>query len=154
MPAAGLAGSRCAGLLLLPLAAGAAMALRILERGETWNDRTHALIAIAMIGGLGGALAALALEYPLRRTRLRRAIAALLGFPAGFVPAMGLAFVAEILFISGHFEAVAEHGLRMMLFSAAQSFGLFLISAPAYLLPWPLPALTGLALALRSRRDG
>lgn len=140
-------------IALLASASGCCVALRVVERAEFWHDRTITLVAIAAIGGAGGmGLARIGLRWALGDAGpIRRALFASGFFTFGLIFAMGIAFVVQTLGIAGHHEASPGRVLVSIAYSAPQTFGLFLISVPGYLLPWPLPVLTALA-AWRTRR--
>lgn len=135
-------------LLLLPAFGMAAVALRIAERAEPFNDRTLWLVGLAGLGGLGGSLALWLGQpfLPRYRASLWRLVAAGLLFTAGFLLAMMQGNSFYSLVISGHFEAHRQGYALAFLKAWANTGLLFLISCPPYLLPWPLPLLAGTAV--------
>lgn len=137
----------------LPLFAMAVMALRLLERGEAWLDRAWWLVGLAGLGGFCGGL--LVWLGQSRLPRFRRTFWRLMAvgtlFAIGFMLGMMTGFVIYTLVLDGQFEAAPERYYRAFAFSAMQTAALFLISIPTYLLPWPLPLLTGTATYLLAR---
>ncbi|MCZ8188037.1 MAG: hypothetical protein O9308_16810 [Beijerinckiaceae bacterium] len=132
---------------VLPLLAMALFALRIVERGEIWLDRTYWLTGLAGLGGLGGGLLVLLFSWVDRKARrpaLRLLLTGLV-FAAGFITAMLAGYLVYGIGISGQFEASPERYFRAMAFTSMQTSLLFLVSVPPYLLPWPLPLLAGCA---------
>jgi len=131
------------------------MALRILQRGEIWLDRTYWLVAIAALGGFGGALmlaGTIHRPFLLRRGKFTGAALAAFIFACAFMSVMMLGYAGEYLLFSGQFEPNPERPVRGAIFGFVQTCILFLISAPTYLLPWPLPVLSALAALLFARR--
>lgn len=145
------AGRRAASVFVgLPVLAMGIMALRLAERGEAWLDRAWWLVGLAGLGGLCGGLMVLIGQPRLPRFRRTfwRLMAVGMLFAIGFMLAMMTGFVAYTLVFDGQFEAAPERYYRAFAFSAMQTAALFLISIPTYLLPWPLPLLTGTATYL------
>lgn len=141
------AARRVQALLVLPVLATALFALRIVERGEIWLDRTYWLTGLAGLGGLGGGLLVLLLAGLLdriRRTAPRILVTGLV-FCAGFIAAMLAGYLVYVIAISGQFEGRPDRYLRSVAFASMQTSLLFLVSVPPYLLPWPLPLLAGCA---------
>ena len=128
---------------LFGLIAAALIALRIMERGEIWLDRTYWLVSHAALGGLAGAaFVRLALRW-ITWSFVRkhpRAIAAML-FAAGFMAAMMAAYVIHYILLTGQIEAREDRPFYAWFWISAEVGALFLISCPAYLLPWPLPVM-------------
>ncbi|MCZ8377135.1 MAG: hypothetical protein O9342_17320 [Beijerinckiaceae bacterium] len=141
------AARRVQAALVLPLLATAVFALRIVERGEIWLDRTYWLTGLAGLGGLGGGLLVLLLAGPLGRIRrtARRIVTTGLVFCAGFMIAMLAGYLVYAIAISGQFEGRPDRYFRSVAFASMQTSLLFLVSVPPYLLPWPLPLLAGCA---------
>jgi hypothetical protein len=80
---------------LFGLIATALIALRIMERGEIWLDRTYWLVSHAALGGLAGAALVKLAQRWITWSFVRknpRIIAAML-FAAGFMAAMMAAYV-------------------------------------------------------------
>lgn len=127
---------------LFALLAGALLALRIVDRGEIWLDRTYWLVAHAAFGGLAGAAVTRIAQgwMPLFLRRHPRLVAAAL-FAGGFMAAMMAAYVIHYILLTGQIEARADRPFYAWFWISAEVGALFLISCPAYLLPWPLPAL-------------
>lgn len=132
---------------LVTAASGLAMALRIVERGELWHERTYWIVGIATVGGLVGAiagrLAGVVLPWPIFRRFPR--LAAALTFGLFFVGGMALGYTANILIFEGQFEPNPDRLIRAWVMSSLETIFLFLASCPAYLLPWPLPMMTAIA---------
>jgi hypothetical protein len=144
-------GRRAASALVgLALLAMAVMALRLVERGEAWLDRAWWLVGLAGLGGFCGGLVVLIGQplMPRFRRTVWRLVAVGMLFTMGLMLAMMTGFIAYTLVIDGQFEAAPERYYRAFAFSAMQTAALFLISIPTYLLPWPLPLLTGTATYL------
>lgn len=137
-------------ILVLALAAALLVALRITERGEAWLDRTYWLVGIAAFGGFFGATATVMIlalrDWRLVRRFPRLATCAL--FTGCFMLAMQMAYVVVSLWLIGEFEPHPDHPIRGIISAFMQVGAVFLISSPAYLLPWPLPALAVLASLL------
>ena len=124
--------------------AAAILALRIVQRGELWLDRTAWLVGLAALGGAAAAaLTRLALRFlPWRALNARPRLLAALAFPAFFMATMLVAYVAHSLLIGNPLEPKDGRPLWAYIWIPAQISALFLISSPTYLLPWPLPVLT------------
>lgn len=128
------------------------VALRIMQLGELWLDRTYWLLVIAALGavcGIPGTM--IALRFPLLRRATRSGgwlMSLALVFVSVFMAGMMAGFCLEYLLVSGQFEPNPERPIRGTIFALGQTGVLFLISSPTYLLPWPLPALTLFVTAL------
>ena len=132
--------------------AAAFVALRIMQLGELWLDRTYWLVTIAAFGaavGVIGTMIALQLP-PMRKATRKPGWLILLGvtFMAAFMAGMMAGFCLEFLLISGQFEPNPERPIRGTIVAVTQTGALFLISSPTYLLPWPLPLLALFTAAL------
>lgn len=143
---------------LLGLIATALVALRIVDRGEIWLDRTYWLVGLAGVGGIAAAaLARLALRWiAWSFVRKRPRLAAALLFAAGFMAVMMTAYVIHYILLTGQIEARADRPFYAWFWISAEIGALFLISSPAYLLPWPLPAMmlaAGWLLPLENREE-
>lgn len=132
--------------------ASAFVALRIMQLGELWLDRTYWLTAIAAFGAICGVLGtAIALRFrPMRRATRSPGWLILIGLflMIAFMIGMMTGFCLEFLLVSGQFEPNPERPIRGTIFAIGQTGVLFLISSPTYLLPWPLPALALFTTAL------
>lgn len=92
---------------LFGLIATALIALRIMERGEIWLDRTYWLVSHAALGGLAGAALVKLAQRWITWSFVRknpRIIAAML-FAAGFMAAMMAAYVIHYILLTGQIEA-------------------------------------------------
>lgn len=142
-------------VITLAAASTAFMALRILEKGMAWTDRTTTLLIATAIGGACGALAMRAASGLQRllpaRFRLPGWLLASLAFPLGLLLGMGIAFDVDLLVPRVEVPHLSIGQMYRVLSSVVQSFGLFLISVPVYLLPWPLPAMLALAIWIERR---
>lgn len=130
--------------LLFGALAAAILALRIVQRGELWLDRTAWLVGLAALGGAAAAaLTRLALRLlPWRGLSARPRLLAALAFPAFFMATMLVAYVAHSLLIGNPLEPKDGRPIWAYVWIPAQISALFLISSPTYLLPWPLPVLS------------
>lgn len=132
--------------------AAALVALRIMQLGELWLDRTYWLVALAAFGAFCGVVGTIiALRFsPMRKATRKPGWLLLLGFVfmAMFMAGMMAGFCLEYLLVSGQFEPNPERPIRGTLFAFAQTGVLFLISSPTYLLPWPLPLIALFTAAL------
>ena len=143
---------------LLGLIAAALIALRIMERGEIWLDRTYWLVSHAALGGLAGAALVKLAQRWITWSFVRknpRIIAAML-FAAGFMAAMMAAYVIHYILLTGQIEAREDRPFYAWFWISAEVGALFLISCPAYLLPWPLPVMmlaAGWLLPAESREE-
>ncbi len=142
-PAMSLLRKSAVSIPLLTTLAALMLSLRVVERGEIWNDRTYWLVGTAAFGGFAGALASRLLLRQ-RKRRFPRLVASGV-FTGFFMLGMMTAFVAQSLIFSGQFEPHPDRVIRATLFASLQIATLFLISCPAYLLPWPLPLLSAAA---------
>lgn len=139
----------------LALAAGVLIGARIALNGEFWLDRTYHLVVIAMFGAFFGAFIAwigLAI-LPFIPVRAFPRLSYFIAFGLCFMGAMGVAFVIQTRIFVRDFELNPDRPIMSLLWSSAETFGLFLISSPAYLLPWVLPVLCLIALELMPYGD-
>jgi hypothetical protein len=141
---------RCRPVILVPafaMLATLVIALRIYERGELWLDRTYWLLGCATFAAAIAAPVCLSMARwkHLSRSGVLGFLARAFVFSAVFVFGMMIAYAFYSQFLSGHFEPNPERPIRGSIFGTIQVMVLFLISCPAYLLPWPLPALAGVA---------
>lgn len=130
-------------ILLLGLIAAALVALRIVDRGEIWLDRTWWLVSHAAFAGLAGAAFTRLAQRWITWSPVRKhpRVFAALTFAVGFMTAMMVAYVIHYILITGQIEARADRPIYAWFWISAEVGALFLISSPAYLLPWPLPAM-------------
>jgi hypothetical protein len=128
-------------LTSVPVITGLVVAARIALYGEAWTDRTFTLLLLAMMGGASGALALIPIRNRLDR-RLKRLFIGGPIFGVFFMLAMGAGFVLNMLFVAETVEVHPDFPLHSAIFGSLQIFALFLISAPTYLLTWPLPLIT------------
>ncbi len=126
---------------------GVILALRVFDRGEAFNDRTKTLVTLAVIGAaLAGAVLFTLAGLVARRWRpfSRLAVGGVLG-AGGFAAAFYLAFGIYAKFIGGPDESdigIDEWGPAELhiVGQMIDAVKLYVVMAPRYLLPWPLPA--------------
>lgn len=126
------------------------VAARILERGELWSDRTYWLVALAAVAGpIAAALTRLVFHLFRWRwvMRGRHLITALI-FAGLFLGIMASLAVAYNLVILGTVEPNPLRPWWAWFWIIGEGGALFLIFAPSFFLPWPLPLLMLLAGAL------
>lgn len=131
---------------------GAILALRVFDRGEAFNDRTKTLVTLAVIGAaLAGAVLFTLARLVARRWRSssRLAVGGILG-AGGFAAGFYLAFGIYAKFIGGPDESdigIDEWGPAELhiVGQMIDAVKLYVVMAPRYLLPWPLPAVALLA---------
>lgn len=132
--------------------ASAFIALRIMQLGELWLDRTYWLVALAACGAACGIFGIrIVLLLPLMGRASRKPgwlVLTGLFFMIAFMAGMMAGFCLEFLLVSGQFEPNPERPIRGTIFALGQTGVLFLISSPTYLLPWPLPFLALFTTAL------
>lgn len=128
---------------LLGLIAATLVALRIVDRGEIWLDRTWWLVSHAGFAGLAGAAFTRLAQRWITWSPVRKhpRVFAALTFAACFMAAMMAAYVIHYILITGQIEAREDRPFYAWFWISAEVGALFLISSPAYLLPWPLPAM-------------
>ena len=127
------------------LISGAVLSCRIAFYGEAWNERTFTLVLMAMAGGASGALALLPIRNRLNRKRKRVLIGGPI-FGVFFMLAMGAGFIIHMAFVAETIEINPDFYWRSLIFGSVHEFALFLISAPTYLMFWPLPLITLVAV--------
>lgn len=139
-PLALAAGGVCCGGL-----AALAAWLRVLERGEPWNERTQALVAVF---GASGALAALVVMGACALVAGRLGRVALAGTSlalAAIVFAAALAFCFSIQLNAGEIAAFVDHpdvhGVRYLAYRTFVAAAYIVVFGPSYLWPWPAPAI-------------
>lgn len=125
--------------------AAALIALRILERGESFQPRT--LLLLAMVAG--GAFPAGAVVFALTETVAKRWPPLLRGILAA--PLLAIAFGGCTALIFALLRPITEsdfdhddHHLFDAIGMLRDAVGLFVITGERYWLPWPVPAI-GLA---------
>lgn len=140
--------------------AALAALLRLMERGEPINERTQALVVVF---GASGALAAFAVmgACALLAGRLAGARLALASFGlavAAFAGALALCFSIQhnASEITGFLAQPDLHGVRYLAYRTIFVAGGYIaVFGPAYLWPWPAPAIVAAiagAAFLQARR--
>lgn len=134
--------------LALGLVSAGLMAATIAMRGENWNDRSIALIAIWAGAGFLGAWAVLLANRLARRFGQPRLASRSRGFlfMGGFLVAGAVLYLLQHRLTLGY--ETPHSFFRWFFFGNAEVMAVFLYSAPHYLLPWMGPAmiLAGYAL--------
>lgn len=129
--------------LMMSLLCAGVLAAKVHLHGEPFNERT---LLILRLGGLAGAIAALALT-PLCAghnrflSRWKTAVA----FACVFMAAMTLLYVIKYEFLSDQVDHVPELIGYWFLAGLGSTAAYFLAFSPSYLLFWPLPAMMLLA---------
>jgi hypothetical protein len=138
---------RAMAIPLLVIAGGILVALRIEQRGEIWLDRTCWIVAITSFGALVASLGISLIPrgWLSRRKRIPALLMIGFGFTVLFMLGMTAGYILQFMLFSGQYDPNPERPLRGAIIGALQTMVLFLISSPAYLLPWPLPTLAALA---------
>ncbi len=136
-----------------------AVALRIVERGEPFNERTIALVAVSAFAGfVAGGLSLILANwcgrgYPAPRVALLAAAFGFCLFPAFFLGGFSLQHGgAELVYSLTN--GIDAHGLRFLASRMVfEPTGYVVIFGPNYFFPWAYPAIvTAIGLAALIRR--